>query len=44
MNVEEVQRRLWETESLESVGKPDAWKPARPVWGWGRGVSPCPTP
>jgi len=28
----------------ESVRKPDAWKLARPVWGWGRGVSPRPTP
>jgi len=25
-------------------GKPDAWKLARPVWGWGRGVIPRPTP
>jgi len=29
---------------LESSGKPDAWKLARPVWGWGRGASPRPTP
>ena len=30
--------------SLELSGKPDAWKLARPVWGWGRGVIPRPTP
>ena len=30
--------------SLELSGKPDAWKLARPVWGWGRGVNPRPTP
>ena len=30
--------------SLELSGKPDAWKLARPVWGWGRGVTPRPTP
>ena len=30
--------------SVESSGKPDAWKLARPVWGWGRGVTPRPTP
>ena len=30
--------------SLESSGKPDAWKLARPVWGWGRGEIPRPTP
>lgn len=30
--------------SLELSGKPDAWKFARPVWGWGRGVIPRPTP
>ena len=29
---------------LESSGKPDAGKLARPVWGWGRGVTPRPTP
>ena len=29
---------------VESSGKPDAWKLARPVWGWGRGVIPRPTP
>ena len=29
---------------LESSGKPDAWKLARPVWGWGRGEIPRPTP
>jgi molybdopterin-synthase adenylyltransferase len=29
---------------LESFGKPDAWKLARPVWGWGRGETPRPTP
>ena len=29
---------------LESSGKPDAWKLARPVWGWGRGETPRPTP
>ena len=28
----------------ESSGKPDAWKLARPVWGWGRGDTPRPTP
>jgi hypothetical protein len=28
----------------ESSGKPDAWKLARPVWGWGRGETPRPTP
>ena len=33
-----------ETMSTESSGKPDAWKLARPVWGWGRGVTPRPTP
>lgn len=27
-------------QSLESMGKPDAWKLARPVWGWGRAVMP----
>ena len=30
--------------STESSGKPDAWKLARPVWGWGQGVTPWPTP
>ena len=30
--------------STESSGKPDAWKLARPVWGWGRGETPRPTP
>ena len=30
--------------STESSGKPDAWKLARPVWGWGRGEIPRPTP
>ena len=29
---------------LESSGKPDAGKLARPVWGWGRGEIPRPTP
>ena len=29
---------------VESSGKPDAWKLARPVWGWGRGETPRPTP
>ena len=29
---------------LESSGKPDAGKLARPVWGWGRGATPRPTP
>jgi len=29
---------------IESSGKPDAMKVARPVWGWGRGVTPRPTP
>ena len=28
--------------STESSGKPDAWKLARPVWGWGRGEIPVP--
>src|SRR5208337_11435 len=32
------------TMSTESSGKPDAWKLARPVWGWGRGETPRPTP
>jgi hypothetical protein len=32
------------SKSVESSGKPDAWKLARPVWGWGRGVTPRPTP
>jgi hypothetical protein len=48
MNIEEVQRRLPLEGRLESSGKPDAWKLARPVWGWGRGanlkVTPRPTP
>jgi len=26
------------------AGKPDAWKLARPVWGWGRGEVSRPTP
>ncbi len=30
--------------STESSGKPDAWKLARPVWGWGRGAIPRSTP
>jgi hypothetical protein len=30
--------------STESSGKPDAWKLARPVWGWGRGETPRSTP
>ena len=30
--------------SVELSGKPDAWKLARPVWGWGRGGTPRPTP
>ena len=30
--------------SVESSGKPDAWKLARPVWGWGRGAILRPTP
>ena len=29
---------------VEPSGKPDAWKLARPVWGWGRGATPRPTP
>jgi len=29
---------------VESSGKPDAVKAARPVWGWGRGEIPRPTP
>lgn len=29
---------------IESSGKPDAWKLACPVWGWGRGETPRPTP
>ena len=37
MNIDEVQRG-------ESSGKPDAGKLARPVWGWGRGAIPRPTP
>jgi len=32
------------SSGLESSGKPDAWKLARPVWGWGRGETPRPTP
>ena len=32
------------TMRVESSGKPDAWKLARPVWGWGRGETPRPTP
>jgi hypothetical protein len=28
----------------EIFGKPDAWKLARPVWGWGQGAIPRPTP
>lgn len=28
----------------EKSGEPDAWKPARPVRGWGRGATPRPTP
>jgi len=31
-------------KSVELSGKPDAWKLARPVWGWGRGAVPRPTP
>jgi len=30
--------------STELSGKPDAWKLTRPVWGWGRGETPRPTP
>jgi len=30
--------------STEPFGKPDAWKLARPVWGWGQGETPWPTP
>ncbi len=65
MNVEVVQKRLWEqsqqhrkhmhhpqriaagcdrvlkrSRCQEMFGKPDAWKLARPVWGWGRGAIP----
>ncbi len=29
---------------VESSGKPDAVKAARPVWGWGQGETPWPTP
>jgi len=29
---------------VESSGKPDAVKAARPVWGWGQGEIPWPTP
>ncbi len=29
---------------VEPSGKPDAGKLARPVWGWGRGETPRPTP
>ena len=43
MNIDEVQRRLSKLR-VESSGKPDAWKLARPVWGWGRGETPRPTP
>jgi hypothetical protein len=39
MNVEVIQSRLWERAeafpSRETSEKPDAWKLARPVWGWG---------
>jgi len=28
----------------EKSGEPDAWKPARPVRGWGWGATPRPTP
>ena len=39
------QAQAWEeTMSVESSGKPDAMKVARPVWGWGRGEIPRPTP
>jgi len=31
-------------QNQEKFGKPDAWKLARPVWGWGRGATPRSTP
>ena len=37
-------RVLKRSRSQETSGKPDAWKLARPVWGWGRGGTPRPTP
>ncbi len=37
-------RVLKRSRSQETSGKPDAWKLARPVWGWGRGGIPRPTP
>ena len=33
-----------ENSNQETTGKPDAWKLACPVWGWGRGATPRPTP
>jgi len=35
---------LFGQESLELIGKPDAWKLARPVWGWSLGEIPGLTP
>ena len=32
------------SKRVESSGKPDAVKAARPVWGWGQGEIPWPTP
>ena len=32
------------SHNQEKFGKPDAWKLARPVWGWGRGANPRSTP
>jgi len=32
------------TINQELFGKPDALKGARPVWGWGLGAVPGPTP
>ena len=37
-------RVLKRSRSQATSGKPDAWKLARPVWGWGRGETPRPTP
>ena len=37
-------RVLKRSRCQEKSGKPDAWKLARPVWGWGGGETPPPTP
>jgi len=37
-------RVLNRSRCQETSGKPDAWKLARPVWGWGLGEIPGPTP